>query len=77
MGGNLVQLLLALLADLSNLPFGLVIMDVKLYWALPGSLVRRPFPPPVLERLQYANIGGGNGLGTRLLPACPVCSLMH
>jgi len=30
------------------------------------SLVPRPFPPPVFDRLQYANTGGGNGLGTRL-----------
>ena len=38
------------------------------------SLVPRPFPPPVLDCLQYANgsakmaweRGGGNGLGTRL-----------
>jgi len=46
------------------------------------SLVPRPFPPPVFDRLQYTNMvavykygfvyckrsntGGGNGLGTRL-----------
>jgi len=30
------------------------------------SLVPRPFPPSVLDRLQYTNTGGGNGLGTSL-----------
>ena len=45
------------------------------------SLVPRPFPPPVFDRLQYAspsvfayckrsNTGGGNGLGTRLVQPC-------
>ena len=32
------------------------------------SLVPRPFPPPVFDRILYAKTktGGGNGLGTRL-----------
>ena len=40
------------------------------------SLVPRPFPPPVFDRLQYASkTGGGNGLGTRLLAV--ITLLLH
>jgi len=31
------------------------------------DLFPRTFPPPVFNRLQYANTGGGNGLGMRPL----------
>ena len=33
------------------------------------SLVPRPSPAPVLDRLQYAKTGAGEGLGTRLMHA--------
>ena len=33
-------------------------------WVI-GSLVPRPFPPPVFDRLQYKN--GGEGLGERVM----------
>ena len=41
------------------------------------SLVPRPSPAPVFDRLQYAKTGAGEGLGTRLESEPITCSAVH